>query len=86
MNPRTALSSVRRLWPRKVRTLLTLIYATLFFATGAAQVSAGPRDGVGLRLSIARSVAAAHQATVTARSKPGGGLDVAVVMPRAVQS
>jgi signal transduction histidine kinase len=48
--------------------------------------SSGPRDGVGLGLSIARSVAAAHQATVTARSQPGGGLDIAVVMPRVVQS
>jgi signal transduction histidine kinase len=49
-------------------------------------VSAGPRDGVGLGLSIARSVATAHQATVTARSKPGGGLDICVIMPRVVQS
>ena len=47
------------------------------------EASAGARDGVGLGLPIARSVAAAHRATVTARSQPGGGLAVSVVMPRA---
>jgi signal transduction histidine kinase len=46
----------------------------------------GPRDGVGLGLSIARSVATAHLATVTARSQPDGGLDISVVMPRVFQS
>ena len=35
MNTRTALRPVRRLWPQKVRTRLTLIYAALFFAAGA---------------------------------------------------
>ena len=59
---------------------------SLFEPFRRMEVSAGPRDGVGLGLSIARSVAAAHQATVTARSKPGGGLDIAVVMPRVAQS
>ena len=36
MNVRARLRPVRRLWPQKVRTRLTLIYAALFFATGAA--------------------------------------------------
>ena len=36
MNVRALLLPVRRLWPQKVRTRLTLIYAALFFATGAA--------------------------------------------------
>jgi signal transduction histidine kinase len=36
MNVRALLRPVRRLWPQKVRTRLTLIYAALFFATGAA--------------------------------------------------
>src|ERR1700753_3868961 len=36
MNVRGLLRPVRRLWPRKVRTRLTLIYAALFFAAGAA--------------------------------------------------
>jgi signal transduction histidine kinase len=40
------------------------------------------RDGVGLGLSIARSVATAHHATVTARSQPAGGLEINVVIPR----
>ena len=42
----------------------------------------GVRDGVGLGLSIARSVVTAHRATVTARSQPAGGLDISVVIPR----
>jgi signal transduction histidine kinase len=42
----------------------------------------GVRDGVGLGLSIARSVVAAHRATLTARSQPAGGLDISVVIPR----
>jgi signal transduction histidine kinase len=42
------------------------------------------RDGVGLGLAIARSVATAHRATVTARSQPDGGLDISVVIPRSL--
>jgi signal transduction histidine kinase len=42
----------------------------------------GVRDGVGLGLSIARSVGTAHRATFTARSQPAGGLDISVVIPR----
>jgi signal transduction histidine kinase len=42
----------------------------------------GVRDGVGLGLSIARSVVTAHRGTVTARSRPVGGLDISVVIPR----
>ncbi len=41
----------------------------------------GARGGVGLGLSIARSVAAAHHATVTASSQPAGGLDISVLIP-----
>jgi signal transduction histidine kinase len=36
MNVRALLRPVRRLWPQKVRTRLTLIYAALFFAAGSA--------------------------------------------------
>jgi hypothetical protein len=42
----------------------------------------GAGDGVGLGLSIARSVLTAHHATVTASSQPGGGLHISVVIPR----
>ena len=42
----------------------------------------GVHDGVGLGLSIARSVVTAHRATLTARSQPAGGLDISVVIPR----
>ena len=36
MNVRALLRPVRRLWPQKVRTRLTLIYAALFFVAGSA--------------------------------------------------
>ena len=36
MNVRALLRPARRLWPQKVRTRLTLIYAALFFAAGSA--------------------------------------------------
>jgi len=42
----------------------------------------GVRDGVGLGLSIARSVGTAHHAALTARSQPAGGLTISVVIPR----
>jgi signal transduction histidine kinase len=45
------------------------------------EARSGSEDGVGLGLSVTRSVAAAHHATVTARSQPEGGLDVSVVLP-----
>ena len=41
----------------------------------------GSRDGVGLGLSIASSVAAAHGGRVAARSQRGGGLDITVALP-----
>ena len=37
--------------------------------------------GLGLGLAIVRSVATAHDGTVSARSRPNGGLDVSVVLP-----
>jgi signal transduction histidine kinase len=39
-----------------------------------------PGDGVGLGLSIASTIAAAHNATITADSRPGGGLEVSVTV------
>ncbi|HEY2520663.1 MAG TPA: HAMP domain-containing sensor histidine kinase [Streptosporangiaceae bacterium] len=55
---------------------------TLFEPFRRMQARTGIRDGVGLGLSIARSVVTAHRATVTARSQAAGGLDIAVVIPR----
>jgi signal transduction histidine kinase len=41
----------------------------------------GAAAGTGLGLSIVRSVAVAHHGQVTARSRPAGGLEVAVLLP-----
>jgi signal transduction histidine kinase len=55
---------------------------SLFEPFRRMEARTGIHDGVGLGLSIARSVATAHRATVTARSQPAGGLDISVVIPR----
>ncbi|HEY2578846.1 MAG TPA: HAMP domain-containing sensor histidine kinase [Streptosporangiaceae bacterium] len=55
---------------------------SLFEPFRRMEARTGIRDGVGLGLSIARSVVTAHGATVTARSQPDGGLDISVVIPR----
>ncbi|GAB2486697.1 ATP-binding protein [Jatrophihabitans fulvus] len=39
--------------------------------------------GVGLGLTIARAIVAAHDGTITAHARPEGGLDVVVELPRA---
>ncbi len=54
---------------------------SLFEPFRRMQDRTGVRDGIGLGLSIARSVVTAHRATVTARSQPAGGLDISVVIP-----
>jgi signal transduction histidine kinase len=54
---------------------------SLFEPFRRMQARTGVREGVGLGLSIARSVVTAHRATVTARSQPAGGLDISVVIP-----
>ena len=56
--------------------------ASLFEPFRRMEARTGSSDGVGLGLSIARSVATAHHATVTARSQPAGGLDISVVIPQ----
>jgi signal transduction histidine kinase len=55
---------------------------SLFEPFRRMETRTGVRDGVGLGLSIARSVLTAHGATVTARSQPAGGLDISVIIPR----
>jgi signal transduction histidine kinase len=55
---------------------------SLFEPFRRMEARTGAREGVGLGLSIVRSVAAAHHATVTASSQPAGGLDIAVLIPR----
>jgi signal transduction histidine kinase len=43
--------------------------------------SAQNADGLGLGLSIVQAIATAHDATLTARAQPGGGLDITVSFP-----
>jgi signal transduction histidine kinase len=56
---------------------------SLFEPFRRMEARTGVRDGVGLGLSIARSVVTAHGATVSAHSQAVGGLDISVVIPRA---
>jgi signal transduction histidine kinase len=53
---------------------------TLFEPFGRAQQRLNPDDGVGLGLSIAKAIAQAHGATITAHSRPQGGLELSVVI------
>ena len=55
--------------------------SSLFEPFRRMEARTGARDGVGLGLSIARSVVTAHHATVTASSQPAGGLDISVQIP-----
>jgi signal transduction histidine kinase len=43
--------------------------------------SAQNADGLGLGLSIVQAIATAHDAILTARAQPGGGLDITVSFP-----
>ena len=61
MNVRALLDPVRRLWPQKVRTRLTLIYAALFFAAGSALL--GLTYGLVASSLSARPAAAAATST-----------------------
>jgi signal transduction histidine kinase len=54
---------------------------TLFEPFARAKQRLNPTDGVGLGLSIASAIAGAHNATITARPRPGGGLEMSVVIP-----
>jgi signal transduction histidine kinase len=55
--------------------------SSLFEPFRRMEARTGARGGVGLGLSIARSVVTAHHATVTASSQPAGGLDISVQIP-----
>jgi signal transduction histidine kinase len=54
---------------------------TLFEAFARAEQRLNSSDGVGLGLSIASAIARAHQAAITARPRPDGGLVVSVTLP-----
>jgi signal transduction histidine kinase len=51
-----------------------------FQRLGAERTDHG--DGVGLGLSIVQAIATAHDATVVARARAGGGLDIEIGFPR----
>jgi signal transduction histidine kinase len=54
---------------------------TLFEPFARAKQRVNHSDGVGLGLSIANAIARAHDATITARPRPGGGLELSVTIP-----
>jgi signal transduction histidine kinase len=56
---------------------------TLFEPFGRARQRLNSSDGVGLGLSIASAIARAHNATITARPRPDGGLEMSVTIPQA---
>jgi signal transduction histidine kinase len=56
--------------------------AALLEPFARAERTSKPSDGVGLGLSIATAIGAAHGATLTTRSRPEGGLSVSVTLPR----
>jgi len=54
---------------------------TLFEPFSRADQRLNPTEGVGLGLSIANAIASAHNATITARPRASGGLEVSVTLP-----
>ena len=54
---------------------------TLFEPFARAKQRVNHSDGVGLGLSIASAIARAHDAKITARPRPGGGLEMSVTIP-----
>ncbi len=54
---------------------------TLFEPFARAKQRLNASDGLGLGLSIANAIARAHNATITASSRPGGGLEMSVTIP-----
>jgi len=54
---------------------------SLFDPFERVEPRSGQQQGVGLGLSIVRSIGLAHGASVVARSRPEGGLEVLVVLP-----
>jgi hypothetical protein len=55
---------------------------TLFEPFARAQQRLNSSDGTGLGLSIASAIARAHNATLTARPRTGGGLEMSVTIPK----
>ncbi len=56
---------------------------TLFEPFARAQQRLNSADGVGLGLSIASAIARAHNATIIARPRAGGGLEMSVTLAKA---
>ncbi|MGH2861858.1 MAG: sensor histidine kinase [Solirubrobacteraceae bacterium] len=54
----------------------------LFEPFARAEQRLGIDDGVGLGLSIADAIARAHDASISVRARPGGGLELSVAVPR----
>lgn len=55
---------------------------TLFEPFARTKQRLNSSDGVGLGLSIATAIARAHNAAITGRPRPGGGLEMSVTIPK----
>jgi signal transduction histidine kinase len=53
----------------------------LFEPFARARERVDSQDGVGLGLSIAEAIAQAHETTIAASPRPGGGLELSVMLP-----
>jgi signal transduction histidine kinase len=62
-------------------TIPAEIIPTLFEPFARAEQRLNHSDGVGLGLSIASAIARAHNATIAAHPRPGGGLEMSVTIP-----
>jgi len=77
---REPLIRVRNTGPAVPAELVPLLFEP-FKRLGADRVRAGNGGGVGLGLAIVRSIVLAHQGMITARPRPGGGLEIEVTLP-----
>ena len=72
----------RRLGVRGRADEFTELGQTLDDLFGRLEASFQRGEGHGLGLAIVRAIADAHGAALTARARPGGGLDIEVTFPR----
>jgi signal transduction histidine kinase len=83
IDARHALLSVANTGPLIPGGELTRLFQPFERITSQPQAEA---DGIGLGLAIVRSIADAHNATVAAQARAGGGLEIEVRFPRSLSA